>query len=232
MALFTISDLHLPLGVDKPMDIFGSAWTDYVHRLEENWQQTVGEEDTVVLGGDFSWAMYLEETKADFEFLNRLNGRKILLKGNHDYWWETASKMKKYIAENGWENIYFLQNNFYTEGDIAICGTRGWVVPQLMKNAEDRRLYERELGRLKLSVDAAKKSGAEKIYAFLHYPPVLADRRKNELTEYLESEKIERCYYGHIHKGSVKNAFCGMLGGVEYMLCSCDYLGFMPIKIT
>lgn len=232
MALYTISDLHLPLGVDKPMNIFGSAWENYVERLRDNWQSVVSDEDTVVLGGDFSWATYLDEARADFEFIDKLRGRKILLKGNHDYWWETATKLRKYVVQNAWENIFFLHNNFYTEGDIAICGTRGWVVPQLMKNADDKRIYERELGRLRLSVESAKKSGAQKIYVFLHYPPVLADRATNPMTKFLEEEHIECCYFGHIHKSSVKNAFCGTLNSVEYRLCSGDYLGFMPIKIT
>lgn len=231
MALYTISDLHLPLGVDKPMDIFGSAWANYVERLRDNWQSVVKSGDTVVLGGDFSWATYLDEAKADFEFLNALNGRKILLKGNHDYWWETASKLNKYVAADGWENIFFLHNNFFEADGTVICGTRGWSVPVGNTSDEDKKMYSRELGRLKMSINAARKAAGE-LVVFLHYPPLLKDYRDNEMTALLENEGIKRCFYGHIHKTGAKNAFEGEHHGVEYRLCACDYLGFMPIKVA
>lgn len=232
MSVYTISDLHLPLGVNKPMDIFGSAWSNYVERLRNNWQEVVSPEDTVVLGGDFSWAMYLEETQKDFEFLSELNGEKILLKGNHDYWWTTANKLNGFAAKNGWQDVKFLHNNFFVADGLAICGTRGWLVPQGSQSAEDKKIYDRELLRLEASIRAAKKSGAENIAVFLHYPPLLKDYRSTPVTELLEREKITRCYYGHLHRAGVQNAFCGELNGVIYKLCACDSLGFMPIKVV
>lgn len=232
MALYTISDLHLPLGVNKPMDIFGSAWANYVDRLKENWISAVKPEDTVVLGGDFSWATYLEESEKDFEFLAGLPGRKILLKGNHDYWWTTANKLKMFVSSHGWEDVFFLHNNFFIADGIAICGTRGWLVPQGSPfGEENEKIYRRELGRLEASILAAKKSGAEDIAVFMHYPPLLKDWRDNPMTELLSRENIRRCYYGHLHMRGSQNAFEGEYGGVSYRLCACDYLGFEPIKV-
>ena len=229
MALYTISDLHLPLGVNKPMDIFGSAWENYVERLKENWQSVITPEDTVVLGGDFSWATYLEQSAADFEYLNGLNGKKILLKGNHDYWWTTMSKLNGFLAERGVSDVGFLHNNYYMYGNIALCGTRGWNVPMSGQTAEDKKIYSRELCRLEASISAAKKENPAETVVFLHYPPLLKDFRENPMTELLKNSGVKRCYYGHIHKSGAKNAFTGECGGISYTLCSCDYLGFMPI---
>lgn len=230
MALYAISDLHLPLGVDKPMDIFGRKWENYVERLRENWQSTIKPEDTVVLPGDFSWATYLEESKADFEFLHSLNGRKILLKGNHDYWWTTMNKLNCFIKENGLENIEFLQNNSFEYGDISICGSRGWNTPMGNMSEEDRKIYEREIGRLELSVKAAKNP--ENIIVFTHFPPILKDYRENELVDFLKTNNIKRCIFGHIHSSGVKNAVEGEVEGILYTLVSCDYREFMPVKIA
>ncbi len=231
MAVYTISDLHLPLGIDKPMDIFGSAWANYVERLRENWLSVVKPEDTVVLGGDFSWATYLEESKKDFQFLNELTGRKILLKGNHDYWWTTHNKLKGFIKEHNFQNIEFLHNNFFIADGIAIAGTRGWLCPQGEMNEENSRLYARELLRLEASIRLAKASECEKIAVFLHYPPLLKDFKDNPVCELLEKEGIQNCYYGHLHKNGSQNAFCGNLNGVNYRLCSADFLGFMPVLV-
>ncbi len=230
MALFAISDLHLPLGIDKPMDIFGKAWENYVERLACNWKQVVGEDDTVVLPGDFSWATYLNEAKADFDFLNGLPGRKIILKGNHDYWWTTMNKMKKFVEEMGYENIYFLQNNSFEYKDISICGSRGWTTPCPQLFGEDKKIYDREILRLDLSVKAAKYP--ENIICFTHFPPVLKDYQSNEMTEFLKKNNIKKCVFGHIHSGGIKNVFEGELNGVEYTLVSCDYREFMPVKIA
>lgn len=231
MAVYTISDLHLPLGVDKPMDIFGAAWANYVERLRENWLSVINPEDTVVLGGDFSWAMYLEETQKDFEFLATLPGKKILLKGNHDYWWTTANKLKTFISENGWNDVAFLHNNFFEADGITICGTRGWLVPQGSLGGDDKKIYDRELLRLEASIKAAKKNGSENIAVFLHFPPLLKDWRHNPMVELLEKEGIKNCYYGHLHMAGAKNAFEGEQNGVNYKLCACDFLGFMPIRV-
>ncbi|MBO5059670.1 MAG: metallophosphoesterase [Clostridia bacterium] len=230
MALYAISDLHLPLGVNKPMDIFGKNWENYVERLKENWQSVVKRDDTVVLPGDFSWATYIEEAKADFEFLNSLNGRKILLKGNHDYWWTTMNKMKKFVCENGYENIEFLQNNSFEYEDISICGSRGWNTPTGTLAGEDKKIYEREIGRMELSIKAARNP--ENIMVFTHFPPVLKDYRENAMAELLANYKVKRCIFGHIHSAGTRNVFEGNLDGVEYTLVSCDYREFMPVKIA
>ena len=230
MALYAIADLHLPLGIDKPMDIFGKKWENYVERLFENWQSTVKPEDTVVLPGDFSWATYLEESKADFEFLNSLNGKKILLKGNHDYWWTTMNKLKEFISKNGYENIEFLQNNSFEYGDISICGSRGWNTPMGKMSEEDQKIYDREIGRLELSVKAAKNP--ENIIVFTHFPPILKDYRENAMVDFLKNHNIKKCVFGHIHSSGIKNAFEGEIDGTEYMLVSCDYREFMPVKIV
>ena len=232
MAVYTISDLHLPLGVNKPMDIFGAAWSNYVNRLAENWHKTVTPADTVVLGGDFSWATYLEQSVADFEFLHSLPGRKLLLKGNHDYWWTTKSKLDQFLAEHGFNDIEFLHNNSYIVENISICGSRGWGLPEIAKTAEDVKIYERELGRVKMSIDDARKKSDNEIVVFLHFPPLLRDMRTNPMTALLTKENIKRCYFGHLHKSGSKNVFEGLYGGVEYKLCACDYLNFMPIRVN
>lgn len=230
MALYAIADLHLPLGINKPMDIFGKKWENYVERLKVNWQSVVKPEDTVVIPGDFSWATYLEESKADFDFLNSLNGRKILLKGNHDYWWTTMNKLKEFVRENGYENIEFLQNNSFEYKDISICGSRGWTTPVGSMSEEDRKIYDREIGRLELSVKAAKNP--ENIIIFTHFPPILKDYRENAMVDFLKKHNIKKCIFGHIHSSGVKNVFEGEIDGTEYMLVSCDYREFMPVKIA
>lgn len=230
MALYAISDLHLPLGVNKPMDIFGKNWENYVEKLRENWQNTITENDTVVLPGDFSWAMYLEESKADFEFLNNLNGKKILLKGNHDYWWTTMNKLKNFVLENGYKDIEFLQNNSFEYGDISICGSRGWTTPTGKLTGEDKKIYERELARIELSIASAKNP--ENIVLFTHFPPILKDFRENEMVDLLNKYKIKKSVFGHIHSAGIKNAAEGDIGGIEYLLVSCDYREFMPVKIS
>ena len=230
MALFAISDLHLPLGVDKPMDIFGKNWANYVNRLKENWENTVTDSDTVVLPGDFSWATYIDDAKADFEFLDSLPGRKILLKGNHDYWWSTMSKLNKFVNEMGYKSIEFLQNNSLEAEGVSLCGSRGWNTPMPNLSGEDQRLYDREILRLEMSIKAAKNP--DNIIVFTHFPPIMKDYRENAMTELLEKYSIKTCIYGHIHSSGVKNAFEGELRGVNYMLVSCDYREFMPVKIV
>lgn len=230
MALYAIADLHLPLGIDKPMNIFGKSWENYVGRLEENWQNTVSEEDTVVLAGDFSWATYLDESRSDFEFLNRLKGRKIMLKGNHDYWWGTLNKLKEFVKDNGYENIEFLQNNSFQYKDISICGSRGWTLPQLKGSDEDLKIYARELIRLEMSLKSAQNP--ENIIVFTHFPPVMKDFCETEISELLSKYNVSKAIYGHIHSSGIKNAFEGELNGVQYMLVSADYREFVPVKIA
>ena len=230
MALYTIADLHLPLGIDKPMDVFGGAWTGYVERLEYNWQRKIKEGDTVVLPGDFSWATYLEQSERDFEFLNRLNGRKILLKGNHDYWWTTMNKLVSFAAGRGFCSIEFLQNNSFIYGNTAICGTRGWVNPSSDGfGADDKKIYDREVMRLELSLKTAKNCG--EIYVFTHYPPLSVQRTENDFTRMMRSYGVTKCFYGHLHSASHKNAVNDVVNGIEYKLVSADYLQFDPLLI-
>lgn len=230
MALYAISDLHLPLGVDKPMDIFGKNWENYVERLKENWINTVKNDDLVVMPGDFSWATYIDEAKADFDFLEKLPGRKIILKGNHDYWWTTMNKMKQYLSENNYSTIEFLQNNSFEYNGISICGTRGWQTPQPSLSDEDKKIYDREVLRLELSIKSAKYP--DNIIVFTHFPPVLKDYRENDMVGMLKKYCIKQCVFGHIHSSGIKNVIEGNISGIHYMLVSCDYREFMPVKIA
>ncbi len=233
MALFTISDLHLPLGIDKPMDIFGARWENYVEKIAEEWRSKITEDDLVVLPGDFSWATYLEQAKKDFDFLEGLPGRKILLKGNHDYWWTTMAKLRKFLQENGYKSIDFLHNEAIRYGDIAIAGTRGWsyIGGGSQAKEEDITIYEREKIRLELSIEAAKKLSVEEIIVFMHYPPLSFDIPESGFTELLKKHGIKRCVYGHIHGRQEKTAVRGEFKGVEYLLVSCDCVGFSPVKL-
>lgn len=227
MALYTISDLHLPLGINKPMNIFGSAWDNYVERLGDNWQDTVGANDTVVLPGDFSWATYLEQSVADFEFLDKLNGRKILSKGNHDYWWTTMNKMKKFVAEQGFKNIEFMQNNAFRYEDTAICGSRGWIHPQWDGFGEnDRKIYDREVIRAELALQGA--DGCDDIIFFSHYPVRSSKSGENEMTELLRKYNVKDIVYGHLHGSAHKYAVTGERDGIQYHFVSADYLRFKP----
>lgn len=228
MALFAIADLHLSLDGDKPMDVF-SGWNDYVKRLEDNWHKIITDDDTVVIAGDISWAMKLEETYKDFKWIDRLPGRKIFLKGNHDYWWCTKSKIDKFLAENCLDSISVLFNNAYVCGDNAVCGTRGWFLEN--DTPEDIKVLNREVGRLRASIEAAIKTGKEPV-VFLHYPPYYNRTECKEIFDVLLEYDIKKCYYGHIHGAkNIKNAFEGNYKGVELRLISCDKLSFIPLLV-
>lgn len=232
MALYAVSDLHLPIGIDKPMDIFGSKWTNYVQKLENNWKSIVNNDDTVVIPGDISWATYLEQSIPDFDFLEALPGRKIIMKGNHDYWWTTMSKLNAFIEKNNYKTIEFLHNNCAMYKDIALCGTRGWsYIGTGDATDEDKSIYQRELGRLKLSIDSAKKNNPSQIIAFFHYPPITLEYAESEFVKILNNEDIKLCVYGHLHSQGHKNAVCKTHDGVKYMLVSCDYTDFIPVKL-
>lgn len=228
MALYAIADLHLSLGEDKPMDVF-AGWDNYAKRLRENWNRLVTADDTVVIAGDISWAMKLGETYTDFKFIHDLNGKKLLLKGNHDYWWGTKSKIDAFLAENGLDSIRILFNNAYTVGEYAVCGTRGWFLEN--DTPEDIKVLNREVGRLKMSLDAAVKTGLEPV-VFLHYPPYYRGIECAEITDVLTSYGIKKCYYGHIHgKRNFRLAFEGEYKGINFRLISCDRVGFMPVLV-
>lgn len=227
MSLFVIADLHLSLNGEKPMDVF-RGWHNYVERLEDNWRRVVQEGDTVVIAGDISWAMKLEDAVQDFQFLHSLPGEKILLKGNHDYWWSTASKAYRFFAENGIENIEILNNNCLLYGETAICGTRGWFYEEERGGAHDRKIMLREVGRLETSLKCA---GEREKLVFLHYPPKYMSYECPEIIAMLEKYGVKGCWYGHIHGRGIASAFEGRLGGVDYRLVSADALDFRPVKI-
>lgn len=226
MALYAIGDLHLSLTVNKPMDIFGPGWTDHVGRLEEAFSK-LNDDDTIVLCGDISWGIDFEESLADFRFIDRLPGKKLILKGNHDYWWNTAAKMKKFFAENELNSLDILHNNAFTYGDYAICGTRGWFYEE-EQSGHNSKVLNREVGRLEASLKAA---GERHILAFLHYPPLYTGYRCPEVIAKLEEYGVEQCFYGHLHGPTHKRAIEGQLGCVNYHLVAADYLGFVPKKV-
>ena len=228
MSLFALGDLHLSLGEDKPMDVF-AGWNDYVQRLEENWRRLVTDGDTVVIAGDISWAMKLEETLTDFRFIDSLPGRKLFLKGNHDYWWTTKRKMETFLSDNGLASIQILFNNAYRVGEYAVCGTRGWFLEN--DTPEDVKVLNREVGRLKLSLEEALKLQGEPV-VFLHYPPYYRGVECPEIMDVLLEYGIKKCYYGHIHgKKNFRLAFEGVYKGVDFRLISCDKVGFMPVLV-
>lgn len=219
-----MGDTHLSLRVNKPMDVFGGAWVGYVDKLREGFQGLT-QEDTVVLCGDISWGMGLEEAREDFAFLNDLpGGRKLILKGNHDYWWNTVSKMNRFFQENHFDTLHILHNNCYFYGDVALCGTRGWFYEE----HGDQKVFQRELGRLEASLKAA---GEREKLCFLHYPPLYQGYTCPEIIAMLERYHVKACYYGHLHGGSHRLAIEGRLGGVEYHLTAADFVGFRPVKL-
>lgn len=222
MSLYVIGDTHLSFGTDKPMDIFG-GWNDYTERLKNNWQRLVNENDTVVINGDISWAMSLDEAFGDFEFLNSLNGNKIILKGNHDFWWSTKTKIEKFFKENGFDTLKILHNNAYRVGEFSVAGSRGWF----FDDEADSKVMARECARIERSILAAKELGGETV-VFLHYPPVSQTKDCEQIIEVLARHKIKRCYYGHLHGTAAKYAFCGEKYGIDFRLCSADYLEFCP----
>ena len=234
IAKFAIADLHLSFNEDKPMNIFGEKWQNHEEKIKQDWLEKVTEKDTVLLPGDFSWSMYLKDTKADFEYLNKLPGRKILLKGNHDYWWSTLNKMQKYIEENNFENIDFLYNNSYEVEDNIIAGTRGWVQSN---EEEDKKMINRESIRLELSIkDGIQKYGEDKpIIIFMHYPPYTNYNKQNLIDspfiEIMRKYNVKKCIYGHLHGESIKEAIQGNIKGIDTKLVSADGVNFKLIKI-
>lgn len=223
MALYVIGDTHLSLGSSKPMDVFGGAWEGYVDKLKAGFD-IVKPEDTVVICGDVSWAMSLEEGEADFAFLHALPGKKLLMKGNHDYWWTTAAKMKRFFAEKGFDSLDLLHNNCHFYGEAALCGTRGWFYEE-DQNGHNEKVFHRELIRLEASLAAA---GEEEKFCFLHYPPLYEGYRCQEILELLKRYGVRRCYYGHLHGGSHRLAVEGEMEGISFYLASADYLRFVP----
>ena len=227
MALYAIGDLHLSLGCDKPMDVFGGRWLNYVDKLAEGFS-ALASDDVTVLCGDLSWGMSLEQAREDFMFIDSLPGRKIILKGNHDYWWSTASKAMRFFEENGISTIDILHNNCFYYGDTALCGTRGWFYEEERSASHDKKIMLREIGRLETSLKAA---GEKSKIVFLHYPPKFLNYECPEILELLVKYGVSECCYGHIHGKGCPAAFQGVKNGVSFRLVSADYLMFKPIKL-
>lgn len=228
MALYVLGDMHLSIGTpDKPMDIFG-GWENYLQLLEENWLNTVKDEDTVVLAGDTSWAMKIENAEADFDFINKLTGRKIILKGNHDYWWTSMKKMEDFFTKNSFTTLNILHNNHYSYGEYGICGTRGWV--NMGDETADAKILAREVQRLEKSIKSAINEDLIPI-VFLHYPPIYGNNYNYDILEVMYKYKISKCYYGHIHGLGCKNAIIGERDGINFDLISSDFLRFAPKRV-
>lgn len=235
MSIYTIGDLHLSFRENKPMDIFGENWANHEQKIKEDWLKKVKEEDLVVLPGDFSWATYLKDTDLDFEYINNLPGKKLLLKGNHDYWWTTLNKLRTFVEEEKFSNIDFIYNNAYEFENKIIVGTRGWSFGE---SEEDKKIAKREAMRLELSINEGKKLyGEEKeVIAFMHYPPIINSHiAKNEPSDYvrvMQKYGIKKCFYGHLHSTSIQEAVDGNYFGIEFKLVSADGVDFKLVKIN
>ncbi len=231
MSIYAISDLHLSFGTNKPMDIFGISWKEHAEKIKNDWVNKVKQDDLVLLPGDFSWAMYLEDTYQDFYYLNRLPGKKILLKGNHDYWWTTLTSMRNYILEKKFRDIDFLYNNSYIYENFIICGTRGW---NNIECDENKKILKREKKRLEISLkDGIQKFGEGKdIIVCMHYPPF--NTLKGDEYDFISTMKqysVKKCIYGHLHGASHKEAKEGKIEGIDFKLVSCDYTDFKLLRI-
>ena len=222
--LYAIGDLHLSLGTAKPMDVFGGAWVGYMDKLQQG-IEVIKPEDTTVLLGDVSWALDLQEAARDFAWIDQIPGRKIILKGNHDYWWNTATKFSNFCKENGFSDIHLLNNNHFEYDGWAICGTRGWFFEEERSAEHDEKVFRRELLRLETSL---KSAGDLPKMVFLHYPPRYKGYTCEPLLEILHKYDVRRCYYGHLHGASHSLAMEGLWEGIEYKLVSADRLLFLP----
>lgn len=227
MALYAIGDLHLCLGMNKPMDVFGGNWVGYMDKLKEG-MSVIRPDDTTVLLGDLSWALDIDNAEKDFAWINEIPGRKIILKGNHDYWWSTASKFYKFCEAKGFTEQYILNNNHYEYDGWAICGTRGWFFEEDTSGEHDEKVFKRELLRLEASL---KSAGELPKFVFLHYPPKYKGYECPEILELLDRYEVRRCFYGHLHGPSHKLAMEGLWDGVEYRLVAADYLNFKPFNV-
>lgn len=229
MSIYAISDLHLSFNTNKPMNVFG--WEKYENIIKEDWKKKVTDNDLVLLPGDFSWEMKLENTYKDFKFISDLPGKKLLLKGNHDYWWTTLQSMRKFLEQNDLLNIDFIYNNSYEFEEKIIAGTRGWNL--ITDTIEDEKIKTREVIRLENSIkDGITKYGLDKeIIVCMHYPPITKENEKNEFTNILEKYNVKKCIYGHLHGKSQENAIEGIYNGIEYKMVSCDYRNFRLVKL-
>lgn len=228
MALYVLGDLHLAFGVNKPMDIFGGRWEGYQNKIRDG-LSVLQAKDTLVIPGDFCWALDLTQAVEDFRFLNEFPGRKLFVKGNHDYWWNTASKFTKFCQEHGFAEMYLLHNTSFDYGDYGLCGTRGWFFEEDKEGTHDEKVFRRELIRLEASLKAA---GEKQKLCFLHYPPRYRGYTCPEILDLLKKYEVKACYYGHLHGDSHKLAIEGPCGGTDFHLVAADYVHFKPVKIV
>ena len=239
MSIYVIGDLHLSFNEDKPMDIFGDNWKGHEEKIKKDWIEKVTDNDVVILPGDFSWSMKLEDTEKDFEYINNLPGKKLLLKGNHDYWWNTITKMRKFLKEKELENIDFIYNQGYVLEDYIIAGTRGWSI---LEDNQDEKVLNRELARLESSIkDGLEKATQDDDYnekeliVFMHYPPIsnikILNKEEAKFVEIMKKYNVKKCFYAHLHGASIKEAFEGEFEGIEFKLVSADGLKFKLYKI-
>ena len=226
LSVYVIGDLHLALSQNKPMDIF-KGWEGYMEKIEENWQNMIKPEDSVVLAGDISWAMKLSDAYEDFSFIERLNGHKYILKGNHDYWWVTQNKINKFFEENGFKTMSLLHNNSFDIEGINICGSRGWIFEN--GEAQDKKIINRELGRIEASLSFMDTQSPK--YLFLHHPPYYDGQEITEFFEVMKKYGVKKCYYGHIHGDGLKKVYRGEYKGVFLEPISADYLKFKPLQV-
>ena len=230
MRLFAIGDLHLPGGEDKPMNIFGSQWDRHFFRIQDAWAETVREDDCVLIPGDISWAMHLEEAMQDLQAIGKLPGRKILIRGNHDYWWNSISRIREALPEG----MNALQQDAVDLGPCVVCGTRGWAIPTPDQplSQEDEKIYRRETVRLQMALDQAEEMAKGRpVIAMLHYPPLYAYQKSSDYTRLLEAYGVCLCVYGHLHGAGIQAGFSGMEKGVRYALTSCDSLDFKLLQL-
>ncbi len=228
MSVYAIGDLHLPGRSEKPMDVFGSQWDKHFDIISKNWIQNICPQDIVLIPGDISWAMQLENALDDLNAINALPGRKLLIRGNHDYWWSTISKVRGVLRDG----MHALQNDAVSFDGNAFCGTRGWMMPTQAQtlDEQDEKVYKRELTRLNLSLEAANRYD-EPITVMMHYPPLLGDGEDTDFTRIIEQFPVKQVVYGHLHGAGIKHAFSGEKNGVCYRLVSCDAIGFSPVKL-
>ncbi len=237
MAIYALADLHLSLSCpDKSMEVFGSSWGEYILKVKENWEQTVTGSDTVLIPGDISWATYINKAEEDFKFISDLPGRKLLSRGNHDYWWTTMKKMEEFFAEKGFTNMEFVRTNAVEVEDCLITGTRGWMIEtkESIEGSDNRKIYEREKLRIKMCIDVLNEADpghAKKHILMIHYPPITAKQDFTEFAEMMAQGGIDICVYGHLHGSAHKKAFEGDFEGMRLICASADYADFKPVRI-
>ena len=237
MAIYALADLHLSLSIpDKSMEVFGSSWDDYISRVRENWENKVTEDDTVLIPGDISWATYVTEMEDDFRFISELPGRKLLSRGNHDYWWTTMKKMEEFLKEKNITKLEFVRTNVIPVEDALITGTRGWMIESIdsIEGTDNRKIYEREKLRIKMCLDEIGKADpehAKKHIMMIHYPPITAKQDFTEFAHLMAEGGIDICVYGHLHGKAHKKVFEGEFEGTKFVCASADYIGFDPVRI-